>query len=765
MKQRKAIPKWLKALFFIGIGISPLLFWQNCSDVRLSSESFLSIFKGRGLPFDILPPTDYKIHRRVVVMVDMSNSMISGPCPYDIDNAPYAPMFTKDPHAPYDPNKGTGDKRDGRALAWDCQVRSEINSAYGEEKNYSSSITPYPDYSSNPPSKQFATYVGIDPAADRLKIAQAWLDQLNGNLSAAAKSRVKVSIVPVTGGRRQFNMLSKVDQVNGTSVSLKLLPLVDPQLQVTLDTLKNEHNSDLAQVMLPDYFRWDKTTMGTTSPGDLLDDLYRTIRADMESLIPIKALPFARYDVLYLSDGRVRPKVANFTDALNLLPMCASCAANPASCTGVVIPPKCEEKGDKPGSGSGGGGGPKCEPVYNPCAKLVDEMRESWGNPETNSDDALELEWSMIEGMPRYYGGGLLKVGLVKLKPTKVQQVSAPGEGNSFDVLGQRFHDRGLKLKVLEAPDDKPPIALANAADEIKVFKLTHMYMYNNNARVNKAGLLKVDTDGDGLFDEEEAQLGTNPRLQRTQGACLDIIATNPAYVDICKQFAEDHTCGATFDADHDDLNECDERAIGTDDRDFDTDGDGIPDSLEVVYGFNPTVADTNLDTNGDGSPNPINFAAGLSPQTKLADIASALQVRYRVDYLGSKTIPDEDFVQVRIDQYSVHLDNVPTLPTVGLSATSQGDLYLLPESRLTPAQRPLYRIHPDLRLLGFPRDNHSNLVTVIARIVDPREPEIVFWRLYRMRIQTTGLNASAQIDNSAFQLLPAVDYDSGGTP
>jgi hypothetical protein len=73
-----------------------------------------------------------------------------------------------------------------------------------------------------------------------------------------------------------------------------------------------------------------------------------------------------------------------------------------------------------------------------------------------------------------------------------------------------------------------------------------------------------VDTDFDGLSDEDEARLGTDPRSR---------------------------------DTDLDGLNDGDEVRIGTDPLKIDTDGDGLEDGAEVVLRLDPT----NPDTDGDG--------------------------------------------------------------------------------------------------------------------------------------------------------------------
>ncbi len=57
-----------------------------------------------------------------------------------------------------------------------------------------------------------------------------------------------------------------------------------------------------------------------------------------------------------------------------------------------------------------------------------------------------------------------------------------------------------------------------------------------------------------------------------------------------------------------------------------DTDGDGIPDSWEIAYGFNPTnAADANLDFDNDGMKNLQEYLAGTNPTNALSRLALTL--------------------------------------------------------------------------------------------------------------------------------------------
>ncbi len=85
---------------------------------------------------------------------------------------------------------------------------------------------------------------------------------------------------------------------------------------------------------------------------------------------------------------------------------------------------------------------------------------------------------------------------------------------------------------------------------------------------VDKAEEEPVDTDGDGLSDEEEGELGTDPNDPDTDG---------------------------------DGVNDYDEVLWEIDPLNPDTDGDGLNDNEGSVYGTEPTLYDTDGDGFGDG--------------------------------------------------------------------------------------------------------------------------------------------------------------------
>ena len=114
------------------------------------------------------------------------------------------------------------------------------------------------------------------------------------------------------------------------------------------------------------------------------------------------------------------------------------------------------------------------------------------------------------------------------------------------------------------------------------------------------SGIGGTDTDGDGLTDEEELKLGTDPNNRDTDGDGISDYwevqhGTNPLDPDDPIKGGLD----PTKDQDNDGLTNGEELKLGTDPFNDDTDGDGYQDKWEVDNGYNP------LDANDPGYINP----------------------------------------------------------------------------------------------------------------------------------------------------------------
>src|SRR5262249_27512219 len=134
---------------------------------------------------------------------------------------------------------------------------------------------------------------------------------------------------------------------------------------------------------------------------------------------------------------------------------------------------------------------------------------------------------------------------------------------------------------------------------------------------------MDLDTDGDGLADTVETPflLKTNKFDADSDGDCFpdafevmradqgfDPIRKDPRGCDPASPATLDCSCR---DTDGDGLSQFAEAYLKTNSGLMDSDGDGIPDGLEVLYGKDPLRPDQNVDTDGDGIADVDEIRAG----------------------------------------------------------------------------------------------------------------------------------------------------------
>jgi len=138
----------------------------------------------------------------------------------------------------------------------------------------------------------------------------------------------------------------------------------------------------------------------------------------------------------------------------------------------------------------------------------------------------------------------------------------------------------------------------------------------------------KVDSDGDGLPDDADNTLlnGTSPFIPDSDGDCLDdnfevrhkdqgFLAGNDLDVRGCDPRSPLTPNCVCRDTDGDGLSQFTEDYLKTGTGLIDTDGDGVPDNLEVRYRLDPLTPNVaGLDTDGDGIPDLDEFLAESDP-------------------------------------------------------------------------------------------------------------------------------------------------------
>lgn len=211
------------------------------------------------------------------------------------------------------------------------------------------------------------------------------------------------------------------------------------------------------------------------------------------------------------------------------------------------------------------------------------------------------------------------------------------------------------------------------------------------SATAPAGGVTCTDTDGDGLTDEEEVGLGTDPTNPDSDGDGLRdgdevAIGTSPLDPDSDDDGLTDddeatvhHTDPREADTDGDGVSDGDELAAGTDPLDGDTDHDGLTDDEETTLGTDPTNADTDGDGLADGAEVEIWRTDPLAADTDDGGIGDGDEVAMGLNprYAG------DDFAQAADDVPAEAARFVPVTPC-RLLDTREGDAKPAAESVTT---------------------------------------------------------------------------------
>lgn len=172
-----------------------------------------------------------------------------------------------------------------------------------------------------------------------------------------------------------------------------------------------------------------------------------------------------------------------------------------------------------------------------------------------------------------------------------------------------------------------------------------------NLSAAPRAGGLEPDSDADGLSDDEERARGADPLSADTDGdglsdgveARLGLPLDAPDAPEACAALAADALAADVLavdpraDRDLDGLNECEEALLGTAPTLTDTDGDHLPDGLELHRGTDYLSADSALDFDEDGVPNGDEVLEGTDPRSVDEAQRLGLAARYEVERLGAR--------------------------------------------------------------------------------------------------------------------------------
>ena len=209
-----------------------------------------------------------------------------------------------------------------------------------------------------------------------------------------------------------------------------------------------------------------------------------------------------------------------------------------------------------------------------------------------------------------------------------------------FEQLTFAGNGRYARFKVAENID----LRAVSVFDRPSDFEAAQVVIVNQSAAPRKGGIL-ADSDGDGLSDDEEDLNGngvvdegeSDPIIPDTDGDGIsDLIEARVGFsvltIDepiVCDDLRQFEGLG-TADRDFDGLNECEERLMGTNPSLTDTDGDNLPDGMELRRGTDHLNPDSADDFDEDGIANGDELREGTDPRS--IDEAQRLGLAARYD-------------------------------------------------------------------------------------------------------------------------------------
>lgn len=317
-------------------------------------------------------------------------------------------------------------------------------------------------------------------------------------------------------------------------------------------------------------------------------------------------LPRTKYAVLFLTDGTPFPHCSRGDPSKDNPPDIATCATDPSTCT------ICQRGGDQNLFPDLKAGDDYNEPYQ--LVQIVDEMHR----------------------LADSYAVGDLKFHSVQLQVANATQCcpicfadDPTGFGARALLLAMAQPDKGLGSYTLFQHAEDLSFVDYDFTSLQENFLTRQLIVYNANEVVTNHGL-EVDSDGDGISDDEEFRLGTDRLNKDTDGdGYSDLfeirhrsLGFDPLVSQLDRCMAHSPKCPGHLpcDTDGDGLTDCEEYELGTDPELVDSDADGIPDGLEFRLGLDPTRDDTREDLDFDGIRNideVLNFSSPTMPDTR----------------------------------------------------------------------------------------------------------------------------------------------------
>lgn len=633
---------------------------------------------------------------------------------------------------------------------------------------------------------------GVDTMGNRFKILRDWTTQVQMAIANGVikDSQVKMMIVPFTGGmqdtllnsltlnwpaRKGFATIGEFVSALNRLEALWLLATSVGVLAYPPYIPTEDRNANIAtKEQAKNYF-------GTSVPGPRLDNINTAVAKEIDTLKAANLTRAAQFEVVFVSDGVAKPRPDHMvavielvwktkvyaegarsycTDPPNWDPasgdscfqfayQTTSFAYCPAACkadtiafaeTGVtpkILSPTCKYECFRALETF------EFDPSQSVGMPFTYATRYFWGNWEENSQSKIFFKFATLLNVFRRNSDTRYRFSFVRLdsatKGFEVQPIELDPATNWIKKAEQVYAKTGR----FASPQTTGtlPFSLFMSLKNNERYQVSQIFATNLNARVNSFGALEVDSDGDGLPDILETTSANNLSNPRTDGICLDSIKYQMGG---CITVG----CDPSLDHDGDSLNQCEERTIGTDTQDADTDGDGIPDGYEVIFGMNPTSSDR-LKTAGDGASNLVHFQRGAVSDVDLQQVPTDRLIQFIANLRDQKLITDSRGRTINSPGYYFDLKNIPLV----LTSKSTDNFVLYRSGTKTTGDISTFN------MLGGTHSAGENRVLFMLRIDSLDNPGDSFWVYLEQKLTySSDQSQTITINYDDFKILSIID-------
>ncbi len=277
------------------------------------------------------------------------------------------------------------------------------------------------------------------------------------------------------------------------------------------------------------------------------------------------------------------------------------------------------------------------------------------GNLQKGSDitSVVSSTAAMQQSNPNYVDGIEFNTGFTgnsdPVASSLLQQMSSNASGTALDFSGGQTID----------------FSRFSVPTRIAKFVMKEFWVVNQNT-IWENGQIVLDSDGDGISDRKELQLGSDPTKVDSDGNgvsdAVELKATGmPCKDSKCAVSGADPfvTCATIvqstgpkyLDSDGDGLNDCEEHLLGSAPKDFDSNLDYVPDDMALRMGINITGASSlGLDPDFDGLSNYFELKYN-TPMLSANNIIPNLQQIQVTSNMVSSTAQQ--------DCYSMNINNI----------------------------------------------------------------------------------------------------------